>query len=233
MNPIPFANAPLAYGAYRALRNITVTIALSTSVMVGAAAAKPTTILALGDSLTAGYGLPEGDGLVPQLNNWLAAHGSTAVVINAGVSGDTTAGGLSRLEWSLTPDVTAMMVLLGGNDLLRALPPAASRASLEGILQGAKSHHLPVLLIGLKAPANYGADYKTAFDAIYPDLAREYGATLIENYFAPLGDATDSANRSGVMQGDGIHPNKAGVAKIVESLGPQVKAFAETVPKTP
>ena len=220
----------LAYGAKSVLRNLWLTLALSLSLLSGAAYAKPVTILALGDSLTAGYGLPEGDGLVPQLNAWLSTNGVEAKLLNAGVSGDTTAGGLSRLEWSLTPEVDAMIVLLGGNDVLRALPPASSRSNLEGILQGAARHDLPVLLIGMKAPLNYGAAYQTAFDGMYPDLAAQYGAQLVPYYFAPLGDPTDSANMAQYMQSDGIHPNKAGVAKIVESLGPQVQSFIATIP---
>ena len=225
-----FSLSKLAYGAKRAGRNLWLTLALSLSLVSGAAFAKPVTLLALGDSLTAGYGLPEGDGLVPQLNAWLAAKGIEATVLNAGVSGDTTAGGLSRLEWSLTPDVTAMMVLLGGNDVLRALPPASSRANLEAILQGATSRNLPVLLIGMKAPSNYGAAYQTAFDAMYPELAKTYGAQLVPSYFEPLGDPADAANIRQYMQSDGIHPNKQGVAKIVESLGPQVQAFIAGLP---
>lgn len=220
----------LAYGAKAVLRNLWLTLVLSLSLVSGAAFAQPITILALGDSLTAGYGLPEGDGLVPQLNAWLAAQGLEATVVNAGVSGDTTAGGLSRLDWSLTPEVDAMIVLLGGNDVLRALPPASSRANLEGILQGAARRDLPVLLIGMKAPSNYGAAYQTAFDGMYPDLAAQYGAHLVPDYFAPLGTPTDSANLAQYMQSDGIHPNKAGVAKIVESLGPQVQSFIATLP---
>jgi acyl-CoA thioesterase I len=225
-----FVLSMIAYGAKRAGRNLWLTLALSLGLMSGAAFAKPATILALGDSLTAGYGLPEGEGLVPQLNAWLAANGVEATLLNAGVSGDTTAGGLSRLEWSLTPDVTAMMVLLGGNDVLRALPPASSRANLEAILQGAASRGLPVLLIGMKAPSNYGPAYEKAFDAMYPELAAHYGAQLVPSFFAPLGDPSDAENIRQYMQPDGIHPNREGVAKIVESLGPQIKAFVANIP---
>jgi acyl-CoA thioesterase-1 len=220
----------LGYGVKSAGRNLWLTLALSLALFSGTAWAKPTTILALGDSLTAGYGLPEGDGLVPQLNAWLAANGVEATVLNAGVSGDTTAGGLSRLDWSLTPDVTAMMVLLGGNDVLRALPPESSRANLEAILQTATGRGLPVLLIGMKAPSNYGPAYEKAFDAIYPELAAKYGADFVPSYFAPLGDPSDSTALRAFMQPDGIHPNKDGVAKIVESLGPRIKAFLAVIP---
>ena len=188
--------------------------------------AEPTTLLALGDSLTAGYGLPPDQGLVPQLQGWLTAHGTEVAVVNAGVSGDTTAGGLSRLDWSLTPDVDALMVTLGGNDMLRGLPPEEARSNLAAILAGAKAKGLPVLLVGMQAPGNYGAEYKTAFDAIYPELAAEYGATLYPFFFQGLAAGkSDPAALQPFMQADAIHPNAEGVARIVAALGPAVQAF--------
>ena len=117
----------------------------------GAALAEPVTVLALGDSLTAGYGLPPDDGFVPVLEGWLAERGIEAEIVNAGVSGDTTAGGLSRVEWSLTPEVDAMIVALGGNDFLRGLDPALARENLDGILDAAGARGLPVLLVGIDA----------------------------------------------------------------------------------
>lgn len=185
------------------------------------ARAEPMTLLALGDSLTAGYGLAEGDGLVPQLQDWLRAQGADVVVVNAGVSGDTTAGGLSRLDWSLTPEVDAVMVLLGGNDMLRGLPPAEARANLDAILTGIGKRALPVLLVPMEASMNFGPDYKAQFDAIYPDLAAQHGAVLADPYFAALG--TDLSAMGDLMQADGIHPSKSGVAKIVPVLGPKVQ----------
>ncbi len=188
--------------------------------------AETVTVVALGDSLTAGYGLPPDQGLVPQLEGWLKANGADVVIVNAGVSGDTTAGGLSRLDWSLTPETDVLMVNLGGNDMLRGLPPEEARANLAGILAGAKAKGLPVLLVGMQAPGNYGADYKTAFDAVYPDLAAEYGATLYPFYFQGLAaGSNDPAALRPFMQGDGIHPTAEGVAKIVADLGPAVQAF--------
>ena len=195
--------------------------------LAGMARAEPITLLALGDSLTAGYGLAEGEGLVPQLQAWLQAQGSDVVVVNAGVSGDTTAGGLSRLDWSLTPDVDAVMVLLGGNDLLRGLPPAEARKNLDAILSGITARGLPVLLIPMQASMNFGPEYKAAFDAIYPELAAQYGALLADPYFAALG--TDLSSLGDLMQGDGIHPSKAGVAKIVPVLGPKVQELLKLV----
>lgn len=194
--------------------------------MFGPAFAEPVTLVALGDSLTAGYGLAEGEGLVPQLEGWLKANGVEAVVVNAGVSGDTTAGGLSRLEWSLTPETDALMVTLGGNDMLRGLPPEEARANIAGILAGAKAKGLPVLIVGMQAPGNYGVDYKSAFDAVYPDLAAEYGATLYPFFFQGLAAGnTDPAALRAFMQDDGIHPTAEGVGRIVADLGPAVQAF--------
>ena len=201
------------------MRNVTIALIFTTL----PALAEPLTLVALGDSLTQGYGLPAEDGFVPQLQSWLTAQGLDVVVVNAGVSGDTTAGGLSRLDWTLTPNVDAMIVTLGGNDLLRGIDPATSRANLDAILQGAQSHNLPVLLIAMQAPGNYGPDYKTAFDAIYLELAAQYGTLLAPGFFAPLMAAdADPAALTAYLQADGIHPNAEGVVKIVAGLGPQV-----------
>ncbi len=187
-----------------------------------AQAQEPVTIAALGDSLTQGYGLPPDDGFVPQLQRWLTAQGAAAVVVNAGVSGDTTAGGLARIDWTLTEDVDALIVNLGGNDMLRGIDPAVTRANLEAILVRATDRGLPVLLVSLRAPGNYGADYKAAFDAIFPDLAAAQGAILADNFFLPLIDGDGRRLAPGLMQADGIHPNAAGVAAVVEALGPPV-----------
>lgn len=211
----------LAYGAARAIRNIVFTSIFGISVASGAFAADVPKVLALGDSLTAGYGLVPEDGFVPQLTAWLAANGMAAEVINAGVSGDTTAGGAARLEWSLAGGADAMIVNLGGNDMLRGLAPAQARANLTQILEAARGRGLPVLLVGMLAPGNFGADYKAEFDAIYPDLATEYGALLLPAYFAPIATA-DLALDPAFMQPDGIHPNRDGVAKIVAAMGPVV-----------
>ncbi|WP_390911230.1 GDSL-type esterase/lipase family protein [Pseudosulfitobacter sp. SM2401] len=196
------------------------------------AAAQTVTIAALGDSLTQGYGLQVEDGFVPQLQNWLTAQGADVAMINAGVSGDTTAGGLSRAAWTLTPDVDAMIVTLGGNDLLRGLDPANSRANMDGILAAAQAAGVQVLVIGMQAPGNYGPEYKASFDAIYPELAKAYGALYLESFFEGLGGAgTDPAALGAFMQGDGIHPNPQGVKRIVEGIGPKVLQLIATVQK--
>lgn len=208
----------------RAIRNA----GLAAILTVGPVWADPVTVAALGDSLTQGYGLQPEDGLVPQLGRWLAAQGADVELINAGVSGDTTAGGLSRIEWTLTPEVDALIVALGGNDLLRGIDPSVSRANLDGILAVATERDLPVLLVGMDAPANYGAEFETAFDGMYPELAKAYDALLYPNFLGALAAQTDmQAALDAYMQGDGIHPNAAGVALIVEDLGPSVLELVE------
>jgi acyl-CoA thioesterase-1 len=218
------------YGAMRAVRNgLAVTLLL-----VGTAAAEPVTLVALGDSLTAGYGLADQtQGLVPVLEGWLKARGHDVVVQNAGVSGDTTAGGLARIGWALGPEADALIVTLGGNDLLRGVDPAASKANLEGVLKEATARQLPVLLVAMKAPGNFGPEYKEAFDAMYGDLAEQYGALLADDFFGGLraagADPANPASMAAFMQADGIHPNPEGVKLIVEALGPKVEELLAKV----
>lgn len=191
--------------------------------ITAAAAAEPVTIAALGDSLTQGYGLPPEDGLVPQLDAWLDTAGIDARIINAGVSGDTTAGGLARAEWTLTDEVDALIVALGGNDVLRGIAPRTARANLEGILRVAAAAEVPVLLVGIDVPGNYGAEYEAEFEAIYPDLAEEFGTDLMPDMLAPITSRgpLDEVLRD-YVQPDGLHPNAQGVRLIVEALGPRV-----------
>jgi acyl-CoA thioesterase I len=186
-----------------------------------AATAEPVTIAALGDSLTQGYGLAQQDGFVPRLESWLRAQGADVVVINAGVSGDTTAGGAARIDWTLTPEVNGVIVALGGNDLLRGIAPEVARTNLEAILTATDKANVAVLLIGVPAPGNYGPDYKMAFDAIYPELAAKHGALYAPNFLKGVTGANGRA-KPGMMQADGLHPNPDGVALIVAALGPVV-----------
>lgn len=187
-----------------------------------AAIAEPVTIAALGDSLTQGYGLPVDQGFVPQLEDWLLAQGHDVILVNAGVSGDTTAGGLARIGWTLSPDVDALIVALGGNDMLRGIDPGHSRENLAGILDVARMQDIPVLLVGLPAATNFGADYKAAFDAMYPALSADYGTALFPDFFTGLRGGDEAQARIDFMQPDGIHPNAAGVALIVAAIGPAV-----------
>ena len=193
----------------------------------GLAQADDVVIAALGDSLTQGFGLAQEQGFVPQLQAWLDASGAEVTVLNAGVSGDTTAGGLWRVEWTLTPDVDGMILALGGNDMLRGVAPEVSRSNLDGILSAAQSRDVPVLLVGMEAPGNYGPAYKSAFDAMYPELAAAYGALLQPGFFDGLGVEGDASAARAFMQPDGIHPNAKGVALIVEEIGPNVLALIE------
>ncbi|MGV6805598.1 MAG: arylesterase [Ruegeria sp.] len=210
----------MGYGAVRELRKV---LAAGLFTACGfAATAEPVVIAALGDSLTQGYGLVEQDGFVPQLTRWLTAQGVEAKVINAGVSGDTTAGGAARVDWTLTPEIDAMIVALGGNDVLRGIDPSLTRANLETILQSASNAGVPVLLVGMQAPGNYGQDYKNAFDAIYPDLAGRYETVYAPNFFEGLSIPEDADAATKYMQADGIHPNAKGITLIVGNLGPAV-----------
>lgn len=192
------------------------------------AAAQEVTVAALGDSLTQGYGLPPEEGFVAQLQDWLDARDAGVQLINAGVSGDTAAGGAARVGWTLTEDVDAMIVALGGNDMLRALDPEVTRGSLEKILEAAEAAEVEVLLIGMEAPGNYGPDYKAEFDAIFPELADDYGTLYLDSFFAGLmTEGRDPAALRDFFQGDGIHPNAEGVARIIEAVGPKVVDLAE------
>lgn len=199
-------------------------VVFTLNVAFSAAEAASWRIASLGDSLTQGYGLAPEDGLVPQLEAWLRARGHDVTILNAGVSGDTTAGGLSRLDWTLADRPDAMIVTLGGNDLLRGLDPAVSRANLDAILTRLGTEGIPALLVGLPAPGNYGPEYQSDFAAMYPDLAALHDALLLPDLLAPIGARLDAgADRSTLMQPDGIHPNPDGVALEVEALGPRVE----------
>ncbi|MFW8594388.1 arylesterase [Cribrihabitans neustonicus] len=197
---------------------------LSLMLFAGAAAAEPLRITVLGDSLVQGYGLPQGDGLVPQLQRWLRRQGADVELQNAGVSGDTTAGGAERAEWTLASGPEGVVVLLGGNDLLRGLPPQEARANLGRILEAAGAAGSEVLLVGMKAPGNFGPEYKAAFDALYPELAETHGTLLHADAFAGMAAEAggDPAAARAFMQEDGIHPNAQGVALNVAAMGPAV-----------
>lgn len=178
-----------------------------------------TVIVAFGNSLVAGFGLPNDQAFPSQLEAALRARGHKVRVINAGVSGDTAAAGLRRLDWALTDDTDAVIVELGGNDALQGLPPEATKAALSAILERLQERRLPVLLAGMEAPRNLGKEYVTAFGAIYPDLAARYNAILYPFFLE------GAALNADLMQEDGIHPNGEGVTVIVNGILPKVEAL--------
>ncbi|MDE2444973.1 MAG: arylesterase [Alphaproteobacteria bacterium] len=194
------------------------------ALMWGFSVAHASSILVLGDSLTAGYGLPPGQSLVDQLQGALTAKGHKVTLINGGVSGDTAAQGAARLDWALTNDVKGVIIELGANDALRGLDPSQTEASLRSILDALKAKNLPVLILGMKAPPNMGADYKTKFDGLYPKLAKDYGASLYPFYLDGV------AAVAALNQADGIHPNEKGLAVIVPKLLPVVEQFVAQLP---
>jgi acyl-CoA thioesterase-1 len=199
---------------------------LGASLLSGVARAEPVTILALGDSLTAGYGLAPQDGFAAQLERALEARGIEARVIDAGVSGDTTAGGRERLDWALADDPDVALVELGANDGLRGMDPAATRDNLGAILATLRDRGVPALLLGMLAPPNLGRAYGEGFDRIYPDLAARYGVPLYPFFLA--GVAADDA----LNQPDGLHPTREGVAVIVEGVLPYVVDLVESSGRT-
>lgn len=211
----------LGYGSLPRLRNLAAGLLLLLA--AGGPVAAEVRILAFGDSLTAGYGLPPEQGFTAQLQAWLAAHGAADVtVVNAGVSGETTAGGRARIDWTLQDKPDAVIVELGANDLLRGLDPGQAKENLAAILTAIGTYKLPVILAGVPVPPNYGAEYRDAFKAIYPDLAQHYGAILYPSFFEGLGNGRSMPQIMQLFQGDGLHPNAQGVAAIVADIGPVV-----------
>jgi acyl-CoA thioesterase-1 len=180
-------------------------------------AAPPIRILAFGDSLMAGYGLPPKDGFAARLERALVARGHHVIVINASVAGDTAEQGLERLEWSTPADIDAVMVELGANDALRGIDPQRTRSALDEIVGTFRAKGLPVLVAGMLAPRNLGAAYATAYEPIFKDVAAKHDALFYPFFLDGV-----AGDRS-LNQGDGIHPNAAGVGVIVERLLPTVE----------
>jgi len=223
----PSRREAYSYGRRRLLFQIAYAAALGALASSGAAerraqaqspqTASPVAVVALGDSLTAGYGLPEEAGFVPRLQAALAARGLSAVVQNAGVSGDTASDGLARLDWSVPQGIEAVILELGANDMLRGIKPAVTDEALDAILHRLSDHHISVLLCGMRSAPNLGADYAHEFDQIYPALAAKYGALLYPFFLD--GVAADPR----LLQRDGLHPNAAGVDVIVSRILPKVE----------
>lgn len=203
------------YGPFRSISKLLAAIIL----LCGPAFAEPVKIVALGDSLTAGYGLPLEQGLVPQMQAYLDARGLEVVLVNAGVSGDTSAGGLERANWVMQPDVDGLILALGANDMLRGFSPKITSANLSKIIEIALGKEIDVLLVGIEATQNFGPTYKREFDGLYAVLAEEFGVRLFENFMAPISRGRDLEGMRPFMQPDGLHPNADGVALVVEELG--------------
>jgi acyl-CoA thioesterase-1 len=192
---------------------------MAAALLASAAQAGETRILALGDSLTAGYGLGPEDALPVRLEARLKADGFAVEIINGGVSGDTTAGGAARVAWALSDKPQYALVEFGANDMLRGLDPAQAYSNLDKILQKLDAAGVKTLLIGMRAPTNWGRDYEQQFDAIYPKLAAKWHVPLYP--FLLDGVALDPQ----LNQGDGLHPNPQGVAEIVTRLAPPVEQW--------
>ena len=182
-------------------------------------------ILLLGDSLTQGYGLEEKKGLVPKLQNWLSTNNVEVLLINGGVSGDTTLGGFERLDWLLTPSINGVVVALGGNDLLRGFDPKFTKNNLQEIFKTLKLKGINSVIVGTISPLNYGPQFKKEHDAIYPSLASEYNLFYIDSLFSPLIDKKTQEISVNLLQADGIHPNEKGVEAIVNYIGPVIRDF--------
>jgi acyl-CoA thioesterase-1 len=210
------------YGWRRALRQIAHAAVCSAALVAAtavpsASAQAPVKIVAFGDSLTAGYGLPDNEGFVPRLQAALAAKGIAADVQNAGVSGDTASDGLARLDWSVPEGTDAVILELGANDMLRGLKPEVTRNALDAILRRLTARRVAVLLCGMRAAPNLGPEYGTAFERIYPELATKYDV-LMYPFFLD-GAAADLK----LLQHDGLHPNASGVDVMVARILPKVE----------
>lgn len=207
----------------RVLAVVNILLSMWTATAIAKDKDAPVRIVVLGDSLTAGYMLAARDAFPEQLERQLKAAGVKVEVANAGVSGDTTAGGLARLDWSIPSGTDAVILELGANDALRGLEPGKARINLDAIIKRLKARGVDVLLAGMLAPANLGEDYARSFNAIFPALAREHGVLLYPFFLQGV------AMRAKLNLGDGIHPNAEGVTLIVEGIRPKVEELIARV----
>lgn len=210
---------PFLYGLWGKLFNTGFALICCLVLSVPAQAAEPLKILMLGDSLTAGYGLVKGQSIPEQLEKALNQAGLNVAIINGGVSGDTTAGGVARFDWAVAGDPKAIIIELGANDGLRGLDPKQTYANLDALITKAKDRGMAVLLTGMLAPPNLGSEYGEEFNRIYPDLAEKHAIALYPFFLE--GVVGDPA----LNQDDAIHPNEQGVAIVVQNLVPSVKAL--------
>ena len=184
----------------------------------------PLKLAVLGDSLTAGYGLPGSAAFPARLQQALKEKGIAAEIVNAGVSGDTASGGRDRLDWSIPPGTQAVIVELGANDMLRGVDPKVTRAALDEIVTRLQARGIKVMLCGMYAAPNLGEAYGKDFNGIYPDLAKKYGVALYPFFLDGVAD------NAALKLPDGLHPTAAGVDVIVQRILPAVEAFVKTLP---
>ena len=200
-------------------------LAYGTNASAGQKPSRTITIVAVGDSLTAGFNLPPDASFPAQLQVALRARGHKVTIANSGVSGDTTAAGLARLDWAVPADAHAAIVELGANDALRGIDPAEARANLEKIVRRLRKRGMPVLLAGMRAPGNWGSAYAKRFDAMFGEIASATGAQLYPFFLDGV------ALRADLNLADGIHPNAKGVAEIVKRIVPYVERLLADIPK--
>lgn len=204
---------------FKQLRNTYFAAFLGLLALIAPANAESVAVVGFGDSLMAGYGLGPGESFPEKLETALRAKGHDVVIANAGVSGDTSSGGLSRLDWSV-PDGTRLVILeLGANDMLRGIPPDVTESNLDAMLSRLKERNIPVLLAGMLAAPNLGPDYGAAFNALYPRLAEKYGVPLYPFFLE--GVAADPK----LLLEDGMHPNAAGIDRMVQGILPMVESI--------
>jgi acyl-CoA thioesterase-1 len=217
---------PGRYGRRRALLQLALTGALVSGIAAASAGSgvkEPPAlkIIAFGDSLTAGYDLPASDAFPAVLEQALRAEGYHVTIINAGVSGDTASGGLARLEWTIADGADGVILELGANDMLRGIEPEVTKPVLDAILAKLNERHIKVLIAGMRATPSFGKDYKARFDAIYSALAEKYHAPLYPFFLDGV-----MGERALTLK-DGLHPNSAGVQRIVKGILPQARGFLD------
>jgi acyl-CoA thioesterase-1 len=229
LRPASAESAHLPYGERR--RFLQTAAAVSAAALCGTAleigkavSAAPLKLIAFGDSLSAGYELPADAAFPAVLEKALRAQGLDVSVLNAGVSGDTTAGGLARLDWTLQDGADGLILELGANDMLRGVDPQATKATLAKIIASVQARNIKVFLAGMLAAPSLGPEYKAAFDAIYPALAAQYNVPLYPFFLNGV------AGDPGLELADRLHPNRAGVERIVQSILPAITAFAKSLP---
>lgn len=224
--PIPMPHLwPSAYGDRRSFLQLAAALVLDAVACPAAASpandAPEVKLIVFGDSLVAGFGLPAEAAFPTVLEKTLRAEGYRVKIVNAGVSGETSSDGLARLDWTLAERTDGFILELGANDMLRGIEPNVTKAALDAILAKLKSRDIKTLIAGMKATPSLGHDYKARFDAIYPDLAAKYGAPLYPFFLDSV--ATDPA----LKLADGLHPNSAGVKRIVQAILPDVRSFMD------